>query len=82
MARFLDSSVFLHAYLRPKRKLTPEEEEVKARAAKIMTRVEEGEPVATSAIHLAEALNIVEARRMSMDSCRLMLVNSDNRMDV
>lgn len=62
MVRFLDSSVFLHAYLKPKRNLTPEEENVKLAATKILDRVEKGEDVATSVIHISEAINIVEAR--------------------
>jgi len=62
MVRFLDSSVFLHAYLKPKRKLTPEEERVKHAATNILERVDEGENVTTSVIHLSEAINIVESR--------------------
>ena len=62
MVKFLDSSVFLHAYLKPKRKLSLEEEQVKVAASNIIQKVEEGEEVATSVIHLSEAVNIVESR--------------------
>jgi len=62
MARFIDSSVFLHAYLRPKRRLRQEEKEVKQRASTIIENVEKGEEVVISTIHLSEILNIVEAR--------------------
>jgi predicted nucleic acid-binding protein len=62
MARFLDSSVFLHAYLRPKRRLRDVEREVKRRASAIIERVEKGEEVVISTIHLSEVLNITEAR--------------------
>lgn len=62
MVRFLGSSVFLHAYLKPKRKLTPAEETLKNAAAEIIKRVEEGEEVATSVVHISEAMNIVETR--------------------
>lgn len=62
MVKFLDSSVFLHAYLKPKRKLSLEEELIKVAALNIIQRVEEGEEVATSVVHLSEAVNIVEAR--------------------
>jgi len=61
MARFIDSSVFLHAYLRPKRKLRQEEREVKQRASTIIENVEKGEEVVISTIHLSEILSIVEA---------------------
>ncbi|MEM2929848.1 MAG: type II toxin-antitoxin system VapC family toxin [Thermoproteota archaeon] len=62
MARFLDSSVFLHAYLRPKRRLRDAEKEVKQRASAIIENVEKGEEVIVSTIHLSEVLNITEAR--------------------
>ncbi len=62
MARFLDSSVFLHAYLRPRKKLSPAEEERKNEAVSILDRIEEGEESATSTIHVSEVINIVESR--------------------
>lgn len=60
--KFLDSSVYLHAYLKVKRELTEKELEVKKRAAIILERVDSGESVVTSVVHLSEVLNIVEAR--------------------
>ncbi|MBS7250420.1 MAG: type II toxin-antitoxin system VapC family toxin [Candidatus Freyarchaeota archaeon] len=60
--KFLDSSVYLHAYLKVKRRLTEKELEVKQRAATILERIEAGEPVVTSVVHLSEVLNIIEAR--------------------
>jgi predicted nucleic acid-binding protein len=60
--RFLDSSVYLHAYLKVKRVLTDKELEVKQGATMILDRVEAGELVVTSVVHLSEVLNIVEAR--------------------
>lgn len=62
MARFLDSSVFLHAYLKPKRRLRNVEKEIKRRALTIIENVEKGEEVITSTVHLSEVLNIIEAR--------------------
>jgi predicted nucleic acid-binding protein len=62
MARFLDSSVFLHAYLRPKRRLRDAERKVKQRASAIIGNIEKGEEVVISTIHLSEVLNIMEAR--------------------
>jgi len=62
MVRFLDSSIFLHAYLKPKRKLSAEENEIKRTAVEILKRIEEGEDVATSVVHVSEVANIVEAR--------------------
>lgn len=60
--KFLDSSVFIHAYLKPRRSLTQEEEVVKEAAKAIISRVERGEPVATTVVHVSEIANIVESR--------------------
>jgi len=60
--RFLDSSVFLHAYLKPRRKLTPREKVIKDASKSILTRVDEGEKVFTTVVHLSEVLNIVESK--------------------
>jgi len=60
--KFLDSSVFLYAYLKPSRKLKSVEKETKEKAKKIITRVEEGEEVVLTVVHLNEILSIIEAR--------------------
>ncbi len=60
--RFLDSSVFLHAYLKPRRELTLREKSIKDASKGILTRVDEGEKVLTTVVHLSEVLNIVESR--------------------
>jgi predicted nucleic acid-binding protein len=58
--RFVDSNVFLHAFLRPRRALTEREQRVKDEAKSIVKRLEEGEEVATTTVHLSEVVNIVE----------------------
>ncbi len=60
--RFLDSSVFLHAFLKPRRPLTKEELEVKEKAKSIVRSVERGEEVLTTVVHLSEVANIIESR--------------------
>ena len=61
--RFLDSSVFLHAYLAPRRKLGPHEVRVKRIAKAIVSRVDSGaEDVLTTVVRVAEIVNIVESR--------------------
>ena len=61
--RFLDSSVFLHAYLKPRRPLTKREMLVKERAKEIIKRIDEGsEEVLTTVVHISEVLNIIESR--------------------
>ncbi|MDT7887169.1 MAG: PIN domain-containing protein [Thermoproteota archaeon] len=62
MVRFLDSSVFLHAYLKPKRELNDAEKEIKKKAINILENIERGEEVVTSTVHISEVLNIIEAR--------------------
>lgn len=59
--RFVDSNVFLHAFLRPRRTLTDGERRVKEGAKAIVEAIEGGEEVATTAVHLSEVINIVES---------------------
>jgi len=59
--RFVDASVFVHAYLRPRRELKAHERSIKARAREIVTRINRGETVATSTVHFAEIANLLEA---------------------
>lgn len=61
MLRFVDSNVFLHAFLVPRRSLTEEEKYVKDEAKGIVKGIEEGEEVVTSTVHLSEVVNIVES---------------------
>ena len=70
--RFLDSSVFLHAYLRKKGVMTPEEREIKRRAGEILSEIEAGEEVSTTVIHISEITNIIEARLGLEASLRLL----------
>jgi len=58
--RFVDSNIFLHAFLIPHRALTREEQHVKDEAKAIVKRIEEGEEVATTTVHLSEVVNIIE----------------------
>ena len=59
--RFVDSNVFLHAFLKPRRELTEEERRVKEESKGIVGRIEEGEGVAMTTVHLSEVINIVES---------------------
>ena len=58
--RFVDSNVFLHAFLIPRRKLTKEEQKIKDEAKAIVKRIEQDEEVATTTAHLSEVVNIIE----------------------
>lgn len=57
---FVDASVFVHAYLKPRRALTAEEIQIKSDAKKIVNRLNEGEKVLTSIVHFSEIANLLE----------------------
>lgn len=58
--RFVDATVFIHAYIRPKRLLKPHEKRIKENAKSIVRRINEGERVLITAVHLGETANILE----------------------
>jgi len=58
--RFVDSNVFLHAFLKPHRELTQKELQIKREAQAIVKRIEGGEEVAMSTAHLSEIVNVIE----------------------
>ena len=60
--RFIDANVFLYALLKPKPNLPKEVIEKKKQAREILRRIENGEEVATTIVHLSEVANIIEAK--------------------
>jgi len=58
--RFIDANVFIYAIVKPKRTMPKNIVEIKSRAKAIMNRVDEGEPVLTSVVHLSEVANVLE----------------------
>lgn len=81
--KFVDSNVFVYAFLRPKRTLTREEVRLKADAKSIVKRINDGEKVVTSVVHLAEVANILEDNLPTEECARIerALVMNEN-MDV
>lgn len=57
---FVDASVFVYAYLKPRRKLQPNEASAKDAAKAIVKRINEGEEVAMCVVHFSEVCNILE----------------------
>jgi len=57
---FVDASVFVYAFLKPKRRLQPQETNIKDAAKKIVSRINEGEEVAMSVVHFSEVCNVLE----------------------
>lgn len=58
--RFIDANVFGHAYMKPRRELTPTEAQMKESAKQIIRSLEKGEEMASTTVHISEVLNILE----------------------
>jgi predicted nucleic acid-binding protein len=58
--RFVDSNIFLHSFLKPRRKLKEKELAIKKEAQAIVKRIEGGEEVAMTTSHLSEVVNVIE----------------------
>jgi hypothetical protein len=58
--RFVDASVFVHAFIKPRRRLKVHEQRIKKNAKQIVKRIDSGEEIATSTVHLSEVANILE----------------------
>jgi predicted nucleic acid-binding protein len=61
--RFIDASVFLYAYLKPKKRIPVDIEVLKKNARNIVRRIENREEqVTTTLIHISEIANILGSR--------------------
>ena len=59
--RFVDASLFLYAYLKPRKAVADEVAEMKRNSKLIVKRINSGERVSTSLTHVSEVANILEA---------------------
>jgi predicted nucleic acid-binding protein len=57
---YVDTNVFVYAFLKTKRALQPQEVKIKEAAKKIVSRINEGEKVVTSVVHFSEVCNILD----------------------
>ena len=82
--RFVDASVFLYAYLKPKKKMLREKVIVmKDRAKEIVRRIDEGENVITTLVHLSEIANIVESKVNNVEAAKVVInIMSKPNIDV
>jgi len=71
--RFLDANVFIYAYYKPKRELTEKQKEMKERSKETIRRINEGEEVITTVVHLSEVTNILK-RALSMGDLYSLLI--------
>jgi hypothetical protein len=58
--RFIDANLFIYAVLKPKKPLSAAVAQKKTAAKEIFLRVNEGEPVMTTTVHLSEVANVLE----------------------
>jgi len=58
--RFIDANVFIYAVLKPKRALNERVQELKTASKTIFKKVNEGENVITTVVHLSEVANVLE----------------------
>ena len=58
--RFVDVNVFIYAFLKPRRRLKEHEISLKNTAKDIVRRINDGEEVITSIVHVSEIANILE----------------------
>jgi len=77
--RFIDASTFLYAFLKPERPLPLDAAELKRGAQAILMRVNEGERVITSVVHVSEVACILEANVSLSESRRILSDIVDKR---
>ncbi|MEM3403127.1 MAG: type II toxin-antitoxin system VapC family toxin [Nitrososphaeria archaeon] len=58
--RFIDASVFVHAFIKPKRDLKNSEVKIKNSAKEIVKKIRDGEDVSLTIVQLAEIANLLE----------------------
>lgn len=58
--RFIDANVIIYAVLKPKGSLPDAVQRKKKAAREIFLRVNDGEPVMTTAVHMSEVANVLE----------------------
>ena len=68
--KFVDSNVLIYALLKPKKEPDGKVAEIKMRSLEILKRIQDGERVATTVVHLSEVANVIASRnsvRMSAE---------------
>jgi predicted nucleic acid-binding protein len=60
--KFIDSNVFVYAYVKPKREISEKISRMKEKAKEILMKINYGEErVVTSLVHISEIANVVES---------------------
>lgn len=58
--RFVDASVFVHGVINPTRALKEKDIKIKDSAAKIIARINDGEKIGITTVHISEIANLLE----------------------
>jgi predicted nucleic acid-binding protein len=60
--KFIDSNVFVYAYVKPKREISEKISRMKEKAKEILMKINYGEErVVTSVVHISEIANVIES---------------------
>ena len=65
--KFLDANIFIYAYYKPKKELREKAKWMKDESKKILKRINDGEEVVTTVVHLSEVNNLLK-KSMSLNS--------------
>ncbi len=60
--KFVDSNVLIYAILKPRKKPDEKVSEMKRKSLKILQKIQSGEEVATTTVHLSEVANVIESK--------------------
>jgi predicted nucleic acid-binding protein len=81
--KFIDSNVFVYAYVKPKREISEKVSRMKEKAKEILMKINYGEErVVTSVVHMSEIANVVESLSSISKSIEIIenILNNKNIM--
>jgi len=79
--KFIDSNVFVYAYVKPKREISEKISRMKEKAKEILMKINYGEErVVTSVVHISEIANVVESLSSISKSIEIIenILNNEN----
>jgi predicted nucleic acid-binding protein len=78
--RFVDASVFVHAFIKPRRPLKEHEIRIKESAKRIVRRIYQGEAVCTTVVQVVEISNLLESHLPLAEAMEVadFLLNAEN----
>ncbi len=65
--KFLDANIFIYAYYKPRKELSEKAKWMKEESKEILKRINDGEEVVTTVVHLSEVNNLLK-KSMSLNS--------------